>query len=204
MKKRAYGTHDIAKICHVTPPTIGRWIEEGKLPSFKTAGGHRRVWDVDLVSFLKAHNIPIPAELQDLTLFRFLIVDDEADARRYMTRILRKSFPDAAVFEAGDGFEAGHKIASALPSLVILDLLLPGVDGFKICQTVRSDEKLKDMKILAITGHAVEDSKEKILKSGADGFLSKPFEPDELSKMVEKLLPLSHFQGAPQIRTRWE
>src|SRR5262245_52489393 len=153
MKKRTFGTHDIARICHVTPPTIGRWIEEGKLPSFKTGGGHRRVWDVDLVSFLKNHNIPVPDELQAADGLKILIVDDESEMRRFIVRVIKKNYPQAEIHEAADGFEAGHKIASALPALIILDLRLPGVDGFKVCQTVRADERLKEIKVLAITGY---------------------------------------------------
>src|SRR3989344_3812773 len=112
MRKKTFGTHDIAKICQVTPPTIGRWIEEGKLPSFKTAGGHRRVWDEDLVVFLKEHNIPVPDDLKTDGPLRILIVDDEPEMRRFITRILQKLAPGAEIHEAADGFEAGHKIGT--------------------------------------------------------------------------------------------
>ncbi|MEK7704558.1 MAG: helix-turn-helix domain-containing protein, partial [Myxococcota bacterium] len=57
---KALGTTEVARICHVTPPTVGRWIEDGKLPSFTTGGGHRRVWVADLVAFFREHNIPVP------------------------------------------------------------------------------------------------------------------------------------------------
>jgi CheY-like chemotaxis protein len=189
MRKRTYGTHEIARICHVTPPTIGRWIEEGKLPSFTTGGGHRRVWDLDLVLFLKNHNIPLPPDLIGVELERFLIVDDEPEMRRFVSRALQKHFPQAEIHEAGDGFEAGHKIASLRPALVILDLRLPGMDGFKVCRTVRGDPTLKGVKILAITGFGVDESRRQILEAGADGFLPKPFGPDELVAKLREFLP---------------
>src|SRR5262245_40106975 len=116
MRKRTFGTHDIARICHVTPPTIGRWIEEGKLPFFKTGDGHRRVWDVDLVPFLRGHNIPVPDDPLASILLKILVVDDEPDMRRFTVRTLRKFYPAAEVQEAADGFEAGHRIAGALPT----------------------------------------------------------------------------------------
>lgn len=190
MKKRTFGTHDIARMCHVTPPTIGRWIEEGKLPSFKTGGGHRRVWDLDLIAFLKDHNIPVPSDLQEALTPRVLIVDDEPEMRRFVHRVLQKAVPEAEIHEASDGFEAGHKIASLLPSLVVLDLKLPGMDGFKVCRTLRADARLKDSKVLAITGYGVEESRRQILAAGADAFLPKPFNAEELAEQFRKLLPV--------------
>jgi excisionase family DNA binding protein len=189
MSKKAFGTHEIARICQVTPPTIGRWIEEGKLPSFKTGGGHRRVWDVDLVAFLRAHNIPIPSMLAGVSVRRILIVDDEVDMRRFIQGIVSKRFPGAEIHEAGDGFDAGRKIATLFPALVILDLRLPGMDGFKVCRTVRADPALKGVKILAITGVGVEDSRQQILDAGADAFLPKPFLAEDLAAKLEELLP---------------
>jgi excisionase family DNA binding protein len=189
MRRRTYGTHEIARLCQVTPPTIGRWIEEGKLPSFKTAGGHRRVWDADLANFLRSHKIPLPAELRNVGLLRLLVVGDEPEMRRFILRVIANHFPDAEVHEAADGFEAGHKIASLLPALVILDLRLPGVDGFKVCRTVRADEKHKDVKILAITGIGVDEAKKQILDAGANAFLPKPFDSDELAAVLKRMLP---------------
>lgn len=189
MRKRTFGTHDIARICHVTPPTIGRWIEGGKLPSFKTAGGHRRVWDIDLVSFLKTHNIPVPPELSGAVSLRVLVVDDEPEMRRFILRALAGHIPEAEVHEAADGFEAGHKIASLVPTLVILDLRLPGMDGFKVCATVRADPKLKNVKVLAISGLSGDDTRRRILDAGADLFLPKPFDAEELGAALTKVLP---------------
>jgi excisionase family DNA binding protein len=188
MKKTSYGTHDIAKICHVTPPTVGRWIEEGKLPCFKTGGGHRRVRDADLVVFLKNHNIPVPSDLEEASI-RVLVVDDESDTRRVIVRILQQFYPQMEVHEAIDGFEAGHKIITLHPALVILDLKLPGVDGVKVCQTVRSDQNMKGIKILAISGYAVEESRLQSLAAGADDFLGKPFNFPDLSEKIGKLFP---------------
>ncbi|MCB4757031.1 MAG: response regulator [Elusimicrobia bacterium] len=188
MKKKAYGTYDIAKICHVMPATIGRWIEEGKLPSFTTGGGHRRVWDNDLLAFLKKHNIPVPDELKSGELVDILIVDDEPSIRRVVTRLVKKIYPQAALHEAKDGYEAGHKIGSLKPDLVLLDLRLPGIDGIKVCQMVRQDKNLKTVKILVMSGYSVDQCKKKALDAGADDFIAKPFEAEELTSKITRLL----------------
>ncbi|MBI4063182.1 MAG: response regulator [Elusimicrobia bacterium] len=189
--KKALGTYDIAKICHVTPPTVGHWIEEGKLPSFTTGGGHRRILSIDLVRFLKIHNIPPPPELAAVISNPVvLIVDDEPRIRSIVGRILRSAFAGFDIHEAGDGFQAGFKVTRLRPSLVILDLKLPGIDGFEICRMIRHDQDLKEVRILAISGHGGEETKKEALKAGADDFLAKPFESKELLAKLSGFLSL--------------
>ncbi|MBI4056832.1 MAG: response regulator, partial [Elusimicrobia bacterium] len=78
-----------------------------------------------------------------------------------------------------------------IPSLVLLDLKIPGIDGLRVCQMIRKDENLKKIKILAISGNAVEEARKQILAAGANDFLAKPFGIDELSAKLEKLIPRS-------------
>jgi CheY-like chemotaxis protein len=190
MKQKAFGTHDVARVCHVTPPTVGRWIEEGLLPSFTTGGGHRRVWDEDLRAFLLAHNIPLPADLLPLDPLRVLVVDDEPRLRQMMLRALKTAYPTAEFHEAEDGFDAGRKISELLPALVVLDVMLPGMDGLKVCENVKKDARLKNIRILVITGTLIDASRKSWASAGADGFLAKPFRPEALLSEVKKLLPV--------------
>lgn len=120
--KKAYGTHRIAAICQVTPPTIWQWLKEGRLPSFTTGGGHHRVWAEDLVTFLRAHNMPIPSELDNTRPLRILIVNDDPSVRKTMRRTVQESFPDAEIHEASDGEEASRKVPLLSPAVVIVDM----------------------------------------------------------------------------------
>src|SRR5882672_8022730 len=109
--RKALGTYNIAKICNVAPITVGRWIDEGKLPYFTTGGGHRRVWEKHLVKFLEDHNYPIPKNLSASLRPAILIVEDSAPERRLIRRVLEKSIPDAEIREAVNGYEAGEQIS---------------------------------------------------------------------------------------------
>lgn len=191
MNDKALGTHGIAKICHVTPATVARWIEEGKLPSFTTGGGHRRVWSRDLITFLHEHNVPVPQELMSGGAPRILIVDDEAMVRRLIVRVLQGAVPQAEIHEAVDGFEAGQKISTLLPAIIVLDLRLPGLDGLKVCRMIRSDDRLRNARILAVSGHDPEESREQVLAAGGDDFLAKPFRTDELVDKIKGLLAVA-------------
>ena len=188
MERKAYGTYDIAKICQVTPATIGNWIEKGLLPTFRTGGGHRRVWKDDLARFLEQHNIPLPPSFGAPGRQTILIVDDEAPIRKVVRRSLLKIYPAAVISEAEDGYEAGSRVAQILPSLIILDLKLPGLNGFKVCRAIREDPRTKHIKILAVSGHNIDESRKNILAAGADDFLGKPFDIDTLKEKVLKLL----------------
>lgn len=187
-QKKAFGTHDIARLCNVTPPTVINWIEEGKMPFFTTGGGHRRVWDTDLLAFIRRHNMPVPPELAARAKLVILIVDDEEQNRKFISRVIKGSYPDAEISEAIDGFEAGHKIHTLLPALVILDIQLPKVNGLKVCEMIRADQNLRNIRILAITGCDIEESKPRILEAGADDFLGKPFSIQELNEKIKTLL----------------
>lgn len=183
MRKRSYGTHEIARICQVTPPTVRRWMKEEDLPFFTTMGGHRKVWDSDLAVLLKANNLPVPKELAGRA-WRVLIVDDEVSVCQVINRTLLKLYPAMELYEARDGFDAGQKIIRLEPDLIILDIQLPGVDGLRICKALREDKQLKGIKILAISGHNIEKSKKQSLSAGADDFLGKPFSLDAFKEKI--------------------
>jgi CheY-like chemotaxis protein len=192
--KDALGTHEIAKLCQVTPPTVIRWMEEGKLLFFTTGGGHRRVWNVHLAAFLRGHNLPVPASLEAGKL-KFLVVEDDAVFRRLLVRLIRSAYPDSEIAEAGDGFAAGHLVHACFPAVITLDLDLPGVDGFKICEMIRGDLKLRGIKILAVTGSNTEEAKARVLAAGADEFLGKPFGEEELVRKLGALLAGARGRG---------
>lgn len=185
--KQVFGSQAIAGICHVTRQTVARWIEEGKLPAFDTAGGQKRVWDKDLVAFLEAHNIPVPAELAALDGTKVLVVDDEANIRKLVGRIIAGCVPEAEIFNAADGFEAGRMAAEVSPSLVVLDVHLPGLDGLKVCRSLRADERRRNVKILAITGANADEARADLLAAGADGFLGKPFSVEEFRAALAEI-----------------
>lgn len=190
MSKKALGTYEIAKICQVAPPTVGRWIQEGKLASFTTGGGHHRVWVKDLLVFMKAHNMLVPPELEAYAgSEKILIVDDDEGVRHAIIRALQNAYPDLEFYEAADGFEAGHKVSALLPSLVFLDLRLPGVDGFRVCQLIRGDTRLARIKILAMSGYSTKEYHQRALAAGANDFLAKPFEMQDLIQRVNMMLP---------------
>ncbi len=118
---------------------------------------------------------------------RILIVDDEPDVVTFIETALRLEgkYELAAAF---DGFEARHQLTTFRPHLVILDLMLPGMNGFDICQTVRSDPAARNVRILVVTGFATDENIEKALRYGADDYLEKPLKLESLREKARRLL----------------
>lgn len=186
MTKDIYTTSDVAELFKVYTTTVVDWITSGKLKAFQTPGGHYRIHRSDLTIFLKERHIPLSSHWAEKV--RILLVDDEKTILKLMQRVLAKSHPDWSIRMAENGFEAGKEVMEFLPDLVVLDLQLPGIDGFDVCRNIRKTEQTKGTKILAISGYNTPENRERVLSVGADDFLGKPFEVKEFEERVRRLL----------------
>jgi len=186
-KPKPYSTFEAAQLLGVDMTTVIGWCKQKKLAAYKTPGGHRRIKSRDLVNFLKEYQMPIPAVLKHEAIFRALVVDDEAAVRNLVVRVLKEVDKEAEIEQAADGFEAGMKVLDILPQLVVLDLNLPGLDGFRVCKNIRDDDRFNKTRILAISDNNTSDYRSRILGAGANAFLPKPFTPNDFKEMAQKL-----------------
>ncbi len=181
--KRNLSTFDIAEMIEVDPGSVANWIDSGVLKAHRTPGGHRRVAVDDLVRFLREHKMPVPAGLEQVPV-RVLIVDDEPDATRIIARAIGHSHPDYEIVEVQDGFRAGTVVATLKPDVVILDLRMPGMDGFEVCRMIKSQEATKHADVIAITAYPSDENNRRILDCGAKICLPKPL---DLARLVEQV-----------------
>ena len=189
MHRNTLTTYEIAEHCQVTPRTVIQWVNEGKLKAFRTPGNHSRVTFEDFIEFLNRYKMPVPQKLSALQndKKRILIVDDDKSMVDSIQRLLiREKIYDLDV--AYDGFEAGEKFAIFRPDLVILDIMMPGLDGYKVCSRIRSNPQNKNVKILFISATIDQNAVEEIKKSGADDYLAKPFNTKELKEKIVSLV----------------
>lgn len=175
-----------ATICAVNRSTMHRWVTAGKIKSYSTPGGHKRILSTDLKEWLDSNQYPYNGELFIDDKAKILVVDDDEDMRILLKNILKGIFVTVDV--AKDGFEAGKKLIQFKPDLIILDLMMPGMDGFEVCENVKSDPETQRTKILILSGHGSENNKEKAMALGADDFLTKPCPKKILIDHVESLL----------------
>ena len=138
--------------------------------------------------FIKKSGLEEKISYSDGNIIKILIVDDEKLIAQSIKDFLESKYPSWHINLAYDGFEAGRLITILNPDIIILDLFLPGVNGFSLCRNLKNSEATKNIKIVAITGYPTEENIEKIKEYGADAVLSKPFNMDELEKTLNKLL----------------
>jgi excisionase family DNA binding protein len=189
--KKNYTTFEIGRICQVYPTTVINWIKDGKLASFATPGGHRRVRAEDLADFLRRYNFPMPDELSELRRrHKILIVDDDPE----MVRLVGMTLEGEAEAQGWDiqsvstGFGAGVKIFEWQPDLILLDFLMPDLNGEEVCRAIRQNGKSRHSPIIALTCLSSEKDRAKIFQSGATDYIAKPFERAKLIEKVKKHL----------------
>lgn len=181
-----FTTGKIAAHCQVSAETVINWIKGGKLEAFTTSGGHRRVHRADFRTFLETYGMP-PLDEDLGARPRILIVDDEPDIVRLITTALTRT-GQYELATAADGFEAGIAFAKFRPDLVVLDLMMPHIDGFKVCRRIKSQPDTRSTLVLVVTGYAQPANIQRVLDQGADDFMAKPFKPFELAEKVEALV----------------
>lgn len=117
-----------------------------------------------------------------------LIVDDEPEVLQWIGKTLGQKFPQFRVLMANDGFAAGKMVTAEHPDLVILDLYMPGMDGFEVCRSIKSDSQTQSIKIVAMTGHPTLEAEKAIREAGAEGYIQKPLDVDRLAGLIGALL----------------
>ena len=115
-----------------------------------------------------------------------LIVDDYQDNREMYSQFL--AFTGLRVAEAANGREALAKTAELMPDLVVMDLSLPGMDGWEATRAIKSDPRTKHVRVLALTGHALDGASKSAMEAGCDAFLTKPCLPEDLHDEIQRML----------------
>ena len=120
------------------------------------------------------------------TRTKILIVDDELDTLLALKRALE--LEDFNVIEAQDGIEALEKVKAEIPDLVLLDLMLPRLNGFEVCQQLKQVEATSSIPIIMLTAKSESSDKVEGIEIGADDYVTKPFDLEELKARIKAVL----------------
>ena len=186
--KTVFTTGEAAKICKVSQQTIIRCFDNGQLKGFRVPGSRfRRIPREALYKFMKDNGIPTDA--LESGKRKVLLVDDDTDLLKLMTDVLEED-GRFEVRVASNGFDAGMMVKEYRPDMIVLDVMLPDINGKEVCHRVRADTTLEDVRILCISGMIEEDKVQELRLSGADDFMHKPFEIDQLIDRMCSLLEI--------------
>ena len=186
--KTVFTTGEAAKICNVSQQTIIRCFDSGQLKGFRVPGSRfRRIPRDVLYKFMKENGIPTDA--LESGKRKALVVDDDVD----LVEVIQDVLEADGRFEirtANNGFDAGMMVKEYRPDVIVLDVMLPDINGKEVCQRVRTDKTMDDTKIMCISGMVESDKISELKAAGADDFMQKPFDAEVLVARVCKMLDM--------------
>jgi len=189
--KTVFTTGEAAKICKVSQQTIIRCFDSGQLKGFRVPGSRfRRIPRDQLFVFMRDNGIPTDA--LESGKRKVLVVDDDRDLVELIVDVLERDgrFETRTV---NNGFDAGMMVKEYRPDLIVLDVMLPDINGKEVCQRVRNDNSLDEVKIICISGMVEENKVSELKAAGANDFLQKPFDTERLIERLCVLLDIESF-----------
>jgi two-component system OmpR family response regulator len=186
--KDLFTTGEAAEVCRVSQQTIIRCFDSGRLEGFRVPGSRfRRIPRQSLVKFMRENKIPLDAIESGKR--KILIVDDDVEIVEMMVDVLERD-GRFEVKTASSGYEAGLVTEKFRPELILLDYMLPDVNGNIVCQTIKRNPEFENIKIIIVSGVVKQDEIAQLLKSGAEDFIRKPFDIAELTGKITATLQM--------------
>jgi excisionase family DNA binding protein len=170
---------DVARQLMVTTNTIRLWTEKGLLPCETTLGGHRRFLRSEVEKIVKTHGAIEVKKTPSI-----LIIEDEVDLAQTIADGLQEAVPGMAVLIANDGFSGGLKASLHKPDLVLLDLMMPGLNGIEVCRLLKQEPLTRHARVIAYTGHATDTQMQAVIAEGAEVCLVKPLRIAQLLHVI--------------------
>jgi len=187
--KDLFTTGEAADICQVSQQTIIRCFDSGKLDGFRVPGSKfRRIPRENLIKFMKENNIPL-SNLSVAGKRKVLIVDDDMEIVELLVDVLTRD-GRFEVRTATSGYDAGLMTQRFRPDVILLDYMLPDVNGNIVCKTIRENPEFTNTKIIIISGVINQTEIDELLKSGAEAFMKKPFNITELIDKIAAVLEI--------------
>ncbi len=184
--KAVYTTGEAAEICNLSQQTIIRCFDSGQLEGFRVPGSKfRRIPRNSLIKFMEENKIPMDTLGDDK--IRVLVVDDDPIIIELFVDVLGAD-SRFEIATATTGYDAGVLTHQFRPDLVVLDYMLPDINGNIVCKTIREDSELSHIKIIIISGMVNAAAVDQLLAAGADEFIKKPFNIENVVERITKLV----------------
>jgi len=188
-QKKVFSTGEAAAISKISQQTIIRCFDSGRLQGFRVPGSRfRRIPRASLIKFMQDNDIPLDL-LEEAGRRKVLVVDDDPEIVELMVDVLERD-GRFEVRTASSGYDAGVLTQEFRPDLMILDYMLPDVNGNVVCKTIRHNPAFQNMKIVIVSGVINQEEINELFQVGADAFMKKPFSIDELVGKMSELLAL--------------
>lgn len=195
--RELFTTGQAAEICRISQQTIIRCFDSGKLQGFRVPGSRfRRIPRDSLIRFMKENGIPLDNlfKTQAAQKIKVLVVDDDPEILDVVVEALNRD-GRFEVKTASSGYEAGLMTQQFMPDVILLDYMLPDINGNVVCQTLRRNPEFAKIRIMIVSGVADQEQIQMLLAAGACDFIKKPFDInyliDRIAQSVGQPMALS-------------
>jgi excisionase family DNA binding protein len=177
-------SHEVGVLLQLNASTVVKWVNDGILPAYRTAGGHRRIRSADLLVFLKQQGMFVPKQLRGAGPRKVFMVDDDKALLTSFQRAMRtyKEKVDLSTFD--NGIEALLRIGADRPDSLVLDINMPGLDGIEVLKRIKENESTQAVEVIILTGSQDSDIEKKLVALGARAVLKKPVTPADVVELV--------------------
>lgn len=206
MEKKYLTTGQVGKILGVSRVTVYKWIKNKKIEGIRLPGGRYAILKEKLIEIFKNQELiekslkeieksyigtnKFKKSLEKRKMVKILIGDDEKEIVETLKEFLEKRNSDFKIVGAFNGFEVGKYVYSFKPDILVLDIFMPGINGFEICNLIKNDPETKNIKIIVITGYPEDGNIEKVKKEGADYVFLKPLDYFEIEEKIKELIKI--------------
>lgn len=173
-------TREAAELLGISVRTAQLWVEDGRLRAWKTPGGHRRILRHSVQEMLQHRR----REVSDFAEFDILIVEDERVQRFLLEKKLAEAAPGIGIRSAANGYEGLIRIGERQPNLLVTDLMMPGIDGFRMLDTLTSSPLAVPMHIIVTTALTAEEIRERGGLPVGVAIFHKPLQFQPLTALV--------------------
>ena len=185
-KKAVFTTGEVAEVCKVSQQTVIRCFDSGRLGGFRVPGSRfRRIPRESLIQFMKENNIPL--DQLEMGKRRVLVGDDDPAIVEMLVELLERD-GRFEVQTAATGFDAGLRTKEFRPDVIVLDYMLPDINGNGVIRSIRSDPAMSAVKIIIVSGVVSREAVAALLECGANDFMQKPFSIEQLVKKITELV----------------
>ena len=177
-------SYQVGSLLQVNPSSVNKWVKDGRIPAFRTPGGHRRIRAADLVAFLQKHSMPVPQSLHNAAKKRLLIVDDDPKQLSALERLFKAHRSRLEVRYASNGIDALVQVGAFQPQMVLLDVYMSELDGIEVCRRLKANPETEAMSVVIVTGQLTPEVEKSALEAGAHRCMHKPIDVETVLQVM--------------------
>jgi excisionase family DNA binding protein len=187
-RKDVLTTGQVAQICNVAPRTVTKWFDSGQLKGYRIPGSRdRRIPTSELIRFMKDHHMP--TDIIETGRIRILIIDSDYQSAEILADAIREK-ENCKIKTANNSFDAGIIAQKLLPHIIMINLMACDIDAAQVCANVRSNDDLKETRIIAIANSLGENEIDALQKKGFDAALSDSTDTRQAIRIIHELISI--------------